>query len=170
MSALGYTIRRACPKDLPAIQALNRQFAMAEGTLAAMDASEADWRRDLFEPAERFTIFLADRAGTALGMMILSKRFSPGQTRAVLHVNNVFVAPKYRSRGIGRALLARAAQEAICRQARFIELGVLKNSRARQLYKGMGFAQVGNYLTYVLAGSAMSRLAVAVQTVADIVS
>ena len=169
-SAPRVTIRRACPSDLQAIQALNRQFALAEGTLDAMDATETDWWRDLFGPAPKYTIFLADRAGTVLGLMVLSERFSLGQNRPVLHVNNIFVAPECRSRGIGRALLARAAQEAICREARFIELGALKHSRARPLYAKTGFAQVDNYLIYVLAGSALSRLAATIHAVADFIS
>jgi ribosomal protein S18 acetylase RimI-like enzyme len=166
MSALSCTIRPACPSDLPTIQAMKRSFALDEGTVHALDASEADWQRDLFGPAPRFKVFLADRAGTVLGMIILSERFFPGQTGAALHINNVFVVPQCRSRGIGRALLGRAAQEAISRKASFIELGVLKDSRARKHYRKAGFAQVQNYLIYVLAGSALSRLADVVQAVA----
>lgn len=162
-------IRRAGPGDLAAIQALNRQFALAEGTVDALDASEADLRRDLFGPAPKFTIFLAEHTGKTIGMIVLSELFSLGQSRSVLHINNVFVAPECRSRGIGRALLGRAAQEAIGRQARFIELGALKRSRARPLYAKAGFAQVDNYVTYVLAGSAISRLAAATHGVADFI-
>ena len=168
MSALPCTIRPAFLSDLPAILAMKRSFALAEGTLHSLNATEADWQRDLFGPTPKFTIFLADRAGAAVGMIILSERFFPGQTGAALHVNNVFVLPECRSRGVGRALLACAAQEAINRRAAFVELGVLKEeSRARKYYRKAGFAQVQNYAIYVLAGAAMSRLAVAAQAIAD---
>ena len=163
MSTLACTIRPACPGDLPAIQAMKRAFALDEGTLHAMNASEADWRRDLFGSVPRFDVFLADRDGSVLGMIILSERYFPGQTGVALHVNNVFVEPPCRSREIGQALLARAAQEAISRRASFIDLGVLKDSRARKYYRKAGFAQVQNYITYILAGSAISRLADVVQ-------
>jgi ribosomal protein S18 acetylase RimI-like enzyme len=170
MDALPCTIRPACPSDVPAIQAMKRRLALAEGALHAINASEADWQRDLFGQAPRFAAFIAELAGTAVGMMILSERFFPGWSRPVLHVHDLFVVPERRCRGVGRALLARAAREAISRQATFVELDARKDSQARRLYRKAGFARVHNHAAYVLTGAALSRLADVVEAVAGLIS
>jgi ribosomal protein S18 acetylase RimI-like enzyme len=169
MDAPPCTIRPARPIDVPAIQAMKQRLALAEGALHAINASEADWQRDLFGQAPRFAVFIAELAGTAIGMIILSERFFPGWTWPVLHVNDLFVVPERRCLGAGRALLARAAQEAISRQATCVGLDVRKDSQARRLYRKAGFTRVHNYAAYVLAGSALSRLADLGEAVAGLI-
>ena len=74
-------------------------------------------------------------------------------------VNDVFVLPAFRRRGIATALLALAAAEAIRRGAPFLELNVRVDNPARRLYRQVGFARVRGAETYVLAGDALVELA-----------
>lgn len=157
-------IRPARPSDVPTIRVMKERLARAEGSLHAINASEADWRRDLFGHAPRFAVFLAELGDTVAGMIILSERFFPGWTQPTLHVNDLFVAPESRRRGIGRALLAWAAQEALRRQASFIDLEVRRNNSARSLYRKVGFARVRDCAPHVLTGVALVRLAESIAT------
>lgn len=159
MDSLPCKIRPARPSDVPAIRIMKERLARAEGSLHAINASEADWQRDLFGHAPRFAVFIAELADTVAGMIILSERYFPGWIRPTLHVNDLFVASESRRRGVGRALLARAAQEAISHQASFIDLEVRKNSSARSLYRKAGFARVRDCAPHVLTGVALVRLA-----------
>lgn len=168
MDSAPCTIRPAHPGDIPAIRNLKRRLALAEGAVHALNANEADWQHDLFGQTPKFAVFLAELGGAAVGMVILSERFSPGWTWPALHVNDIYVMPEHRSRGVGRALLARAAQEAISRQASFVDLEVRKDSLARRLYRKAGFRRVQKRVVYVLTGAALSRLADVVEAVADL--
>lgn len=153
------TIRPARPGDIAAIRDMKRRLATAEGEMHAINASEADWRHHLFGPTPRFVVFIAETAHAPMGMIILSERFFPGWIWPALHVNDLYVVPKGRGRGVGRALLAQAAQEAISRKATFVGLDTRKDGRARGLYRKAGFARIHNYVAYILSGSALSRLA-----------
>lgn len=146
------------------IRIMKERLARAEGSLHAINASEADWQRDLFGHAPRFAAFVAELAGSVVGMMIVSERFFPGWTQPTLHVNDLFVAPESRHRGIGRALLAWAAHEALSRQASFIDLEVRKNNSARSLYRKLGFVRVRDCAPHVLTGVALVRLAESIAT------
>jgi ribosomal-protein-alanine N-acetyltransferase len=61
-----------------------------------------------------------------------------------VHVLNVAVAPAYRGRGLGTALMGEALREARDAQARAVTLEVRRsNSDGRRLYESFGFEQVG---------------------------
>jgi ribosomal protein S18 acetylase RimI-like enzyme len=159
MGEFGYAVRLAQPDDVSALVLLKWQHALAENATHAVCASEADWRRDMFGPNPRFFAIIAETDGTVIGMATIAERFSPGWVGTLLYVNDVFVLPVFRRRGIARALLARAAAEAIHRAAPFLELNVRADNPARRLYRQAGFARVRGAETYVLAGDALVQLA-----------
>jgi ribosomal protein S18 acetylase RimI-like enzyme len=169
MGAPPCTIRPARPADISALRAMKWQLALAEGAPHTVNATEADWHRDLFGRVPRFSAFLAEFGGTAAGMMILNERFFPGWAHPILHVSDLFVVPECRRRGAGRALLARAAQEAIKRRASFVELNVREDNPARRLYRKASFERVRNCAAYVLAGPALYQLADLAETVVGLI-
>ena len=165
MAAPGCTIRMATPDDVPALYLLKWQMALAEGSAHALRASETDWRRDMFGPQPRFVAVVAEADDTLIGMAILVERYSPTWVGLLLAIDAVFVTPAHRSRGVGKALLARAAAEAVRRGAPFVELMVRTQNPARRLYERVGFEPVRGAITYVLAGEALAVLAQALQTI-----
>jgi ribosomal protein S18 acetylase RimI-like enzyme len=158
MGEFAYTVRLAQPDDVSALVLLKWQHALAENATHAVRAGEADWRRDMFGPSPRFFAVVAAADATVIGMATIAERFSPGWAGALLCVNDVFVLPAFRRRGIATALLARAAAEVIGRGAPFLELNVRADNPARRLYRQVGFTRVRGAETYVLAGDALATL------------
>ena len=159
MSKFAHTVRLAQPEDVSILVLLKWQHALAENATHAVRADEADWRRDMFGPDPRFFAVVAEADATVIGMATIAERFSPGWVGTLLCVNDVFVLPAFRRRGVARALLARAAAEAIRRGAPLLELTVRADNPARRLYRQVGFARVRGAQTYVLAGDALVELA-----------
>jgi ribosomal protein S18 acetylase RimI-like enzyme len=159
MDARAHTLRLARPDDIPALLLLKWQLALAEGATHAVRAGEVDWRRDMFGPNPHFFAVVAEADATVIGVVTVAERFSTGWIGPLLCVNDVFVLPAFRGRGIAKALLARAAVEAIGRGAPFLELSVRDDNPARQLYRRIGFTRVRGAETYVLAGDALTALA-----------
>jgi ribosomal protein S18 acetylase RimI-like enzyme len=78
-----------------------------------------------------------------------------------LFMHDLFVVPRWRSRGIGRRLVAAVAREAVRRRLTCLEWGVRgDNARARRFYTSLG-ARIGNMRTAALAGHALRTLAAA---------
>jgi ribosomal protein S18 acetylase RimI-like enzyme len=159
MDHVPFTIRPARLEDVPALFLLKWQLALAEETTHTVRAGEADWQRDMFGPNPRFFAVVAEIDGTVAGMATLTERFYPGWIGPLLAINDLFVVPDHRGRGIGQALLAHVAADAIRRGAPFVELTVRNHNPARRLYRKAGFEPVRDTTTLVLAGSAFSSLA-----------
>jgi GNAT superfamily N-acetyltransferase len=154
-----FAVRLARPDDVPALVLLKWQLALAENAAHAVRAGEADWRRDMFGPQPRFFAVVAEVDATLIGMATVAQRFSPGWVGALMCVNDVFVQPAFRRQGIGEAVLALAAAEALGRGAPFLEIMVHADNPARRLYRKIGFTRVRGAETYVLAGDALAELA-----------
>lgn len=165
MGEFACTVRLAQPDDVSALVLLKWQLALAEDATIAVRAKEADWHRDMFGPRPHFFATVAEADVAIIGMATIAERFSPGWVGALLCVNDLFVLPAFRGRGIAKALLAHAAAEALARGAPFLELLVRADNPARHLYRKIGFAHVRGAETYVLAGDALATLAGAGKTV-----
>jgi GNAT superfamily N-acetyltransferase len=159
------TIRMATPDDVPALYLLKWQMALAEGAAHTVRATETDWRRDMSGPQPRFVAVVAETDGILIGMAILVERYSPAWIGPLMAIDAIFVTPAHRRRGVGKALLARAAAEAVRRGVPFVELMVRAQNPARRLYERVGFEPVRGAITYVLAGEALTVLAQALQTI-----
>jgi GNAT superfamily N-acetyltransferase len=164
------TIRLACPDDVPALFRLKRQLAIAEDAADTLRASEADWRRDMFGAQPRFVGLMAEVDGGPIGMATLVERYYAAWAGPLFALDDVFVTPQHRGHGVGKALLAHAAAEALRRGAPFIELTVRTQNPARKLYESLGFQPVRGTMIYVLAGNAFAALAHALQTIGTAIS
>ncbi len=152
------TVRPARPEDIPVICLLKWQFALAEGSTIAVRATPEDWQRDMFGPQPRFSAVVAELAGAVIGMATITQRFCPGWVGPLCAIDDLFVVPEHRGRGVGKALLAGAAAQAIGRGAPFVELTVREdNQQAMRLYQRTGFERVPA-VTLVLAGNALTTL------------
>jgi ribosomal protein S18 acetylase RimI-like enzyme len=159
VGALPFTIRPARPDDVATLCLLKWHLALAEGATHAVRAGEADWQRDMFGPTPRFSAIVAEIDGTVGGMATLVPRYSPGWVGPLLVLNDLFVLPDHRGRGIAKALMRRAAAAAMAQGAPFLELTVRDDNPARRFYRKLGFARVRGAEIYVLAGDALIELA-----------
>jgi ribosomal protein S18 acetylase RimI-like enzyme len=158
--APAFRIRDAEPADVPALMRLKRLLAEAEDSLHAVRASGADWLRDGFGPHPEFTAYLAEVGGAAVGMATCSRRTITGWNGPVVFLQDLYVEPAHRRRGIAEALMGRVAALASELGSPIVELTVrADNDSARKFYERAGFQPLPQCLTYVLAGPALDALA-----------
>jgi ribosomal protein S18 acetylase RimI-like enzyme len=165
-AAVPVNIRKAQPRDVPALMRLKRLLAEGEDALHALSATEADWLRDGFGAKPGFTAFVAERTDTTtgsesaiIGMATCSQRVVTGWNGPVLFLQDLFVEAEYRAQGIARALVARVAALARELGSPIVELTVHADNPAQQFYLSTGFQHLPQCLTFVIAGPALDKLA-----------
>ena len=161
MQQAAFSVRPAAPADVPALLRLKRDLAILENAEFVLRATEQDWLRDGFGPQARFTAFVAEHAGTAVGMVTASERYYTSWAGCTLYIQDIYVEPAWRGLGMGAALLRCVAALALERGSPLVELTVRQDNPARGLYTRVGFHQV-ECASYVLAGPALAKLAGAV--------
>ncbi len=159
-----YRVRNATPADIPALMRLKRLLAESEDSLHAVRASAADWLRDGFGPSAGFCAFVAEVDGAVggnsiVGMATCSQRVITGWNGPVIFLQDLFVEPAHRRRGMARALTARVAALACELGSPIVELTVRSDNPAQSFYRKNGFTPLPQCLTYVLAGAELSALA-----------
>lgn len=159
-----FRIRAASPADIPALMRLKRLLAEGENSLHAVRASAADWLRDGFGPGAGFCAFVAEMDGAVVGNSIVgmatcSRRVITGWNGPVIFLQDLFVEPAHRRRGMARALTARVAALACELGSPIVELTVRSDNPAQAFYRKNGFTPLPQCLTYVLAGTELSALA-----------
>ena len=163
MAGAPFHVRAAMPADVPALMRLKRLLAQGEDSLHAVRATAADWLRDGFGPGAGFAAFVAEAkhesSGSVIGMATCSRRIITGWDGPVIFLQDLFVEPDCRRRGVARALMARVAAYARDLGSPIVELTVRANNPARDFYHRNGFAHLPLCLTYVLAGPALASLA-----------
>jgi predicted N-acetyltransferase YhbS len=157
--SVGPQVRAATPADIPALMRLKRLLAESENSLHVVRAGAADWLRDGFGPAAGFCAFVAEDDGVIVGMATCSRRIITGWNGPVLFLQDLFVEPAHRRRGIAGALTARVAAFACELGSPIVELTVRADNPAQTFYRRNGFSPLPECLTYVLAGPALITLA-----------
>jgi len=156
-----FHVRAALPIDITALMRLKRLLAQGEDSLHALRATAADWLRDGFGPNAGFSAFVAeaDESETIVGMATCSQRIVTGWNGPVVFLQDLFVEPLYRRRGVARALVARVAAYAHDLGSPIVELTVHANNPAQAFYQRNGFQHLPHCLTFVLSGPALGTLA-----------
>jgi GNAT superfamily N-acetyltransferase len=133
-------------------------LAEAVGEAEHFTASLADVRRDGFGPAPLYETWIAELDGAPVGLMTLFPTYSTYKGRRCLHVNDLYVAPEARQRGIARRLMARACRMALERGCCRVELKVLETNAARDFYESIGMGATAE-VAYTIRGHALLDLA-----------
>jgi GNAT superfamily N-acetyltransferase len=155
------TIRPAAEADVPAILALIRALAAYEK--AAPDATpitEALLRESLFGATPAVEGLVARLDEEVAGYALYFHNFSSWRGRRGLYLEDLFVRPELRRRGIGRALLREVARIAIERGCARMEWLVLDwNRPAIDFYRSLGAAPLEEWTIFRIAGPALRALA-----------
>ncbi|MDE2373702.1 MAG: GNAT family N-acetyltransferase [Hyphomicrobiales bacterium] len=159
ISPAALRVRAAQPVDIPALMRLKRSLAQGEDSLHAVRANAADWLRDGFGANAGFTAFVAEIGDAIVGMATCSQRIITGWSGPIVFLQDLFVEPEYRKRGVARALTARVAAHARKLGSPIVELTVRADNPAQSFYRREGFCHLPHCLTYVLAGPALAALA-----------
>jgi GNAT superfamily N-acetyltransferase len=158
-TAMPPLIRPATPADLPLILTLIRDLAAYEKLLPEVTATEAGLGATLFGPrpaAECVLAFAAD--GTPAGFAVFFTNYSTFLAQPGLWLEDLFVRPEHRDRGIGRALLLHLAQLANARGCGRMEWAVLDwNQPAIDFYEALGARRLRDWQICRLTGEALAR-------------
>lgn len=156
------TIRRAEPRDLAVIHDLIRELAIYEKLLDAVEATEVDLRAALFAEQPRAFCDVADwtEAGhtQSAGMALWFYNYSTFRGRHGIYLEDLFVRPQLRGRGIGKALLLNLADRCVAENLARLEWSVLDwNEPAIQFYKSLGAVPLDDWTMFRLTGEALKR-------------
>jgi GNAT superfamily N-acetyltransferase len=152
-------IRPAKPGDVPLVLKFIRELAAYERLLGEVEASEERLRRTLFpegggRPAAHVLIGEVD--GVSAGFAVYFFNYSTFLARPGLYLEDLFVRPESRGRGLGRALLlhlAGLARELGCGR---MEWSVLDwNRPAIEFYRRLGAVPLDDWTLFRLTGEAL---------------
>ena len=153
-------LRDATRDDVPAIRQLIRELAEYEKEPDSAVVTEADLLRDGFGERPLFRVVMAEWNGEVAGFAFYFLNYSTWQGRPGLYLEDLFVKPSHRGRGIGKALLVHLAGIALRENCgRFVWQVLDWNEPAIGFYQSLGARVMKEWLTMRVDGDALRRLA-----------
>jgi len=154
------SIRAARPGDAGLVLGFIRALATYEKLLDEVTASEADLDRDLFGPAPKVFCEIAEWAGQPVGFALWFYTYSTFQGRHGIWLEDLFVDPALRGKGIGKALLVHLAQRCVAENLGRFEWWVLDwNEPSINFYRSQGGILQDDWTKVRIAGPALEKLA-----------
>ena len=156
----GFTIRPATVDDAPVVLAFIKQLAEYEKLAHEVVATEEILRETLFEDRSVAEVILGHQGESPISFALFFYNFSTFLGRPGLYLEDLFVKPEGRGKGIGRVMLAYLARLAQQRGCGRFEWSVLDwNQPAIAFYESIGAVAMDDWTGYRVTGSALERLA-----------
>lgn len=162
-------IRPITPADIPEILAFIRELAEYEHEPASAQATHADLLRDGFGPNPRFHCLIAEASPTddpqsdslqPAGLALYFHNYSTWRGHTGIFLEDLFVRPPFRGRGIGKALIASVAAIAVAEGCSRFEWAVLNwNTPSIDFYNSLGAKPLFEWTTMRLIGDPLQALA-----------
>jgi len=153
-------IRPARPGDETEIVAMIRELADFERALEQCSVTQAQMRTALFGADPTARCHIAEEDGRVAAMALWFRTFSTWDGVAGIHLEDLFVRPAFRRRGLARALLATLARECVDNGYSRLGWSVLDwNTDAITLYDAVGGRPLTEWIGYRLSGPELSALA-----------
>jgi GNAT superfamily N-acetyltransferase len=157
---MSLTLRAARPADAGLLLELVRELAAYERLLHEVDATKEAFRTALFSGQPRVFAEIAEWAEEPAGFALWFYNFSTFRGRHGIYLEDLFVRPVFRARGIGRALLQRLAQRCIDEDLPRLEWWVLDwNEPALAFYRSIGAVPMDEWTVQRVTGQALVDLA-----------
>jgi GNAT superfamily N-acetyltransferase len=152
-------IRPAQATDVSVVAELIRQLARFEKLEHQVVMTEELLMAGLFGARPYAEAVLAEEDGQPVGLALFFHNFSTFLARPGMYLEDLFVLPGHRGRGVGRALLAHLAQLAVERGCGRLEWAVLNwNQEAIGFYERLGARPNSEWTVYRLTGEALGAL------------
>ena len=152
-------IRPAVPDDAGTIHRFVSELAAYEREPDAVEATPETFRAQLAAEPSPFEALIAEVAGEAAGFALFFQSYSTWLGKPGLYLEDLYVTPTLRGRGVGRALFARLASIAVDRGYGRLEWAVLDwNEPAIGFYRGLGASPQDEWTTWRLTGDALRAL------------
>jgi len=154
------TIRAARPDDSALVFSLVRELADYEKLSGEVDATEAQIAAALFARAPKLFCDIAEWDGAPAGFAVWFLNFSTFRGRHGMYLEDIFVRPAYRGKGIGKALMARLARRCVEQGYARVEWAVLDwNAPSIAFYQSIGAQVMDEWKICRLSGAALARFA-----------
>jgi GNAT superfamily N-acetyltransferase len=165
---MGTTIRTATKADVPQILAFVRDLAVYEREPDAVQATEESLLRDGFGPNPFYRCLMAEYDGQPAGIALYFFNYSTWVGRPGIFLEDLFVSPQFRGRGIGKSLLQQLASIAVQNGCKRLQWEVLDwNTPAIDFYRAMGAEFLDEWRNVRVDGEALERLAQVVTVVSE---
>jgi len=160
MSEKPLRLRAATRDDVADIRRLIRALADYEKEPDAAVVTEADLLRDGFGEKPLFKVVMAEWEGAVVGFAFYFYNYSTWQGRPGLYLEDLFVQPSHRGKGIGKALLVHLARIAVRENCgRFVWQVLDWNTPSIEFYESLGATMMKEWLTMRVTGDALVKLA-----------
>ncbi len=153
-------LRSATEADVPVIRELIEGLADYEKLRHECVATDDLLRETLFGARPFAEVVLAEWNGDVAGFALFFHNYSTFLARPGIYLEDLFVRPAFRARGIGKALLQHLAKLAVERNCGRLEWSVLDwNVDAIGFYKKLGARPQDEWTVYRVTGDALTELA-----------
>jgi len=150
----------ATEADVPVLLAFIRKLAEYEKLADEVEATEEHVRTALFGPNRVAEALLAYLDDEPVAFAVFFHNFSTFLGRPGIYLEDLFVDPPHRGKGIGKALLIELARLAQARNCGRLEWAVLDwNESAIEFYRSLGAVPMDDWTVFRLTGDALARLA-----------
>ncbi|SEG08843.1 GNAT family N-acetyltransferase [Bosea lathyri] len=152
-------IRPARPDEAGLVLGFIRELAEYEKLSHEVKATEAELAASLFGPNPRVSCDIAEWDGEPVGFAVWFYTYSTFSGRHGIWLEDLFVRPEQRGRGIGKALIAGLAKRCVAEGLARLAWWVLNwNEPSRAFYRSIGAAAMDEWTVKRLDGEALARL------------
>ncbi|HZD50738.1 MAG TPA: GNAT family N-acetyltransferase [Silvibacterium sp.] len=152
-------IRPATPSDIPLIRDLIHELATYEREPHSVEITEDQLLRDGFGPERYYECLIAKQDGEPAGFALFFPIYSTWRGRS-LHLEDLFVRPRFHGHGIGKALLLRVAAIAVERGCARLQWDVLSwNQPAIDFYLSLDAVMLDDWRRMRVTDNALTALA-----------
>ncbi|HKO66733.1 MAG TPA: GNAT family N-acetyltransferase [Burkholderiaceae bacterium] len=154
------SVRSVRNSDVDILHSLIRALAEYEKLAAQVVGTAQDLHRELFSEHPVIEAVIAWDRDDALGFALYFHNYSTFLARRGLYLEDLFVVPEARGRGIGKALIRHCARIAVERQCGRFEWAVLDwNKPAIDFYQSIGATILPEWQLCRLTGEQLQRFA-----------
>ena len=154
-----FIIRQAEERDAALLLDFIRRLADYEKRLNEVVATEEDIKSSVFERKIAEAI-IAEHMGKPAGFAIFFHNFSTFLGKPGIYIEDLFVNPEFRGKGLGKLIFSFIAKLAMQRNCGRVEWTVLTwNEPAVNFYKKIGAVPKNEWMLYKISGNALGELA-----------
>ena len=152
-------LRFAEEKDIAIILEFIRGLAEYEHLLDTVEIKEADLKKHLFEK-KLIEVVIGEYDGKPAGFALFFYNFSTFLGRLGIFIEDIFVKPEFRGKGLGKFFFSFLAKIAVQRNCGRLEWACLNwNKPSIEFYKNQGARPLDEWTTYRITGDGINKLA-----------
>jgi len=157
---MSLSIRPARPGEAGLAFGFVRELAEYEKLTPEVEATEAMIDAALFGPEPRIFCDFAEWDDAPVGFALWFLNFSTFSGRSGIYLEDLFVRPAFRGRGIGKALMVQLARRCVAQDWARLQWSVLDwNTPSIEFYKSLGGVMMDEWTVVRVSGDALTKLA-----------